>query len=71
MFLGIDSMSEKFLLPTCDIDDSVFCDEIDCGNLESTGDVTLNARDTEVTYTQTEKEEFLQKLGISAKDFFE
>lgn len=47
-------MDRKFLLPTCDIDDSVFCDEID--------DVT--------SYTQAEREEFLQKLGIYAKDFF-
>lgn len=47
-------MDRKFLLPTCDIDDSVFCDEID--------DVT--------SYTQAEREEFLQKLGICAKDFF-
>lgn len=48
-------MDRKFLLPTCDIDDSVFCYEID---------------DVDVAYTQAEREEFLQKLGICAKDFF-
>lgn len=62
-------MNEKFLLPTCEVDERIFCDEIDCGNFESTGDVALNARGVEVGYTQAQQEEFLQKLGIDAGEF--
>lgn len=63
-------MDKKFLLPTCDIDDNVFCDEIDCDNFEFIDHVTFNEAHIDVTYTQAEREEFLQKLGIYAKDFF-
>lgn len=67
----INVMNEKFLLPMCEVDESIFCDAIDCGNFESTGDVTLNVRDVESGYTQAQQEEFLRKLGIDSKDFFE
>lgn len=59
------------LLPTCDIDEVVFFDNIDCGNIEATGDVAMNAKNIETTCTQEQRDNFLLSLGIDPKEFFE
>lgn len=64
-------MKKVFLLPNCDVDINVISKEIDCGNIESTWDVTQNANKIRANYTQQDRDAFLQKIGINPKVFFE